>query len=357
MDTEHNFSRAVQPNLVCVLGMHRSGTSAVTQFVHRLGAAVAPQLLAAMEGVNQEGFWEDSVIVDINERLLAARGAHWYGCCDVLAEGDVSVEARLHAEALRHVQENYALSKLSAVKDPRLCRLLPFWLDVWAAAGVSPFFLHVVRHPFAVAKSLYRRDKIPHEYGIALWLLHTLEGVRSANTYPGVLVVYDMFMQNPRNLADALFSRYGAAFGSTQSGRLEAACEIIRGDLRHNDQCLDIQLGLSELCNFAVSLYEAICLANCDDIKALESGKWYEELQQILHRHDADMAMLSRLCMEMMHLSAESVRIGELHSVALATLKRKDEVIADRDQFIKDLMYLKLWRVVPRILRSRVRKL
>ena len=56
---------------VLVLGMHRSGTSALTRLLNLHGAALGDELMPARCD-NPTGFWEHSAAVAIHERLLAA---------------------------------------------------------------------------------------------------------------------------------------------------------------------------------------------------------------------------------------------------------------------------------------------
>ena len=323
--------------LLCVLGMHRSGTSAVTQYLHRLGATLGPRLLETMAGVNAEGFWEDRCVVDMNQRLLATRGRRWYDW-EAVASRDDSVETPLRDEAIGHFARYYAVNDVSVVKDPRLCRLLPFWLDVWSAAAVEPLFVHVARHPFAVAKSLQRRDRIPYEYGVLLWLVYTLEAISHTTASPGVVVVYDRFLLRPQELAETLISRYGVALPATKARWLEAAATIDQ-HLRHNDNSIETTLGLQEVCTLAVSLFEAIAATPLgDQVDTTQIEQWNAELRQALTRRCDDVAMLSRLGAELMGLSAEMVRIGELHASALT--------------LIQDIRYLRFWRLLPRVMRK-----
>src|SRR3546814_15155293 len=62
---------------VLVLGMHRSGTSALTRVLNLLGVALGRQLMQAAAGNNETGFWEHQDAVDAHEALLAAFGMRW----------------------------------------------------------------------------------------------------------------------------------------------------------------------------------------------------------------------------------------------------------------------------------------
>jgi len=59
-----------------VLGMHRSGTSALAGAAHRLGVAVGSDILEAQDD-NVRGYYEQRAILDLHERLLAAWSTSW----------------------------------------------------------------------------------------------------------------------------------------------------------------------------------------------------------------------------------------------------------------------------------------
>jgi hypothetical protein len=57
-----------------VLGMHRSGTSSIAGAMVRLGGA-APFNLLLPANDNPKGFWESSVLMTLNDQILAASGS------------------------------------------------------------------------------------------------------------------------------------------------------------------------------------------------------------------------------------------------------------------------------------------
>ena len=62
---------------VLILGMHRSGTSAIAGVSHLLGAA-APATMMEPAADNPTGFWESETIAGLTKRywmLAAARGS------------------------------------------------------------------------------------------------------------------------------------------------------------------------------------------------------------------------------------------------------------------------------------------
>lgn len=365
-----NHQPAVR-RLVCVLGMHRSGTSAVTQLLHRLGAQTGSHLLDAMAGVNDDGFWEDSRVVALNERLLEASASRWQDHA-TLGAIDPQALAALRHEAGAFFAEQYATPGTWVIKDPRLCRLLPFWLQVWRDAGFEVCFVNVLRHPYAVAKSLHRRDRVPIEYGVLLWLVYTLEAISHSAGQPGIVATFDAFAQNPLQLPRLLESRCDIQWSLAPESWEDAATAAVRPDLRHQDDALPQGVGLPDLAAFAASAYDT--LRSYDALgasAATESGAapatpvisavaatLTAGLVALLDRRGDELAMLRNLTDEIMALSAESVRIGELHSRALSVIQEKDaglrecdRIIDDRNQLIADIKHLRFWRILPRLTR------
>ena len=67
---------AAKRRVVLILGMHRSGTSAVARVVNLLGAALPKKLLEAAPG-NEAGHWEPIELVSLHDRMLAEAGSRW----------------------------------------------------------------------------------------------------------------------------------------------------------------------------------------------------------------------------------------------------------------------------------------
>jgi len=182
---------------IVVLGMHRSGTSAVTRVVNLLGADLGQRLMPPMPDSNEKGFWENLDAVDLDERVLTGIGRSWHDIRHMPAgwlESAVADEAR--AAIKRLIETEFAAAPLWAVKDPRLCRLMPLWLPVLTELGVEPHILFVVRHPLEVAASLHARDGWPETRSLLLWLQHVLEAERATRGCRRVIVTYDQLLRD-----------------------------------------------------------------------------------------------------------------------------------------------------------------
>ena len=182
-------------HLVLVLGMHRSGTSAIAGALPCLGVSLGNR--SSWSGPDNPNFHEDLDILAIDELLLDRFGAKWDSpTVDVLTHAWAATDIKAAATIAVHTK--LMQFPLLAIKEPRMCRLLPFWRPVLANIGCEVSVVHVIRHPMAVAKSLEKRNSIPIEAGLALWLDHvTKQFAEVDDTWPSVTVRYETFMSNP----------------------------------------------------------------------------------------------------------------------------------------------------------------
>src|ERR1700761_465253 len=155
--------------------MHRSGTSSAAGALVRLGAA-APKNLMAPSGGNQKGYWESRVIQELNDSVLAAGGRDWKDW----RKFDFDKVDALEADALRVraktvLAGEFGDARLTGLKDPRMCRLMPFLGRVFEEARWSVRALLPIRSPLEVGWSLKHRDGLSPEYGCLLWLRHVLD--------------------------------------------------------------------------------------------------------------------------------------------------------------------------------------
>jgi hypothetical protein len=185
---------------IIILGMHRSGTSAISRVVNLLGADLGPNLFPPAPD-NPSGFWEHQEIMEINERLFYLLGRHWTSYLTRLPDNwwlrdDIRP---FQQELVSLVRRDFSESPVWGLKDPRLCRLLPLWLRVFQEIDCQPSFLHTIRNPLEVADSLNRRDGLPRNASLVLWLLHVLEAERETRGYPRVFVTFDQLLQDWRS--------------------------------------------------------------------------------------------------------------------------------------------------------------
>ena len=105
---------------------------------------------------------------------------------------------RLRRSAVAILRRAFGRHALWGFKDPRTIRVLPFWLDVFAACAVDDAYLLVIRNPMSVAKSLFARRQMPLETALQLWLAYSIPFFDRTARKAMIVVDYDRFMMEPR---------------------------------------------------------------------------------------------------------------------------------------------------------------
>ena len=121
------------PKLVVVIGMHRSGTSAVTRGLKALGVELGDRLWPPNEAVNAKGFWEDMDINALNIEMMKALKTDWHYLSPIKhAEIEVLRSSEFFPRAIELLRAKFGDNAYFGFKDPRVAKLLPFWKEVIA---------------------------------------------------------------------------------------------------------------------------------------------------------------------------------------------------------------------------------
>lgn len=262
---------------ILVLGMHRSGTSALTGVLDELGLPAAGELLAA-ESYNEKGLFENKSVNAFHNRLLDYLGSRWDDPMP-LSNGFVDTVAgqRFVAELAAIVRtELLETTAIFSVKDPRMCRFVPLWKAALEATGTEPRAIIALRHPLEVAGSLSRRDGFPRAKSLLLWLAHMLNAERETRALSRSFVSYDALLEDWRGTADRLALELGIGFPK-ERGRIEAVVDgFLTADLRHH--AVAAQIGRS-------TRFDALVADAWDAFQALavnrDDGEAMAELDRI----------------------------------------------------------------------------
>lgn len=170
--------RAAPKTAVLVLGMHCSGGSDLARVLNLLGC----DLPKTNSDMAQSG---SDAIAAFNETLLASAGSSWCDWRAIHPGWRSSPKAEeFKTAALQLLEQKFGASRLFVLKDPRICRLLPLWLDVLEAAGVHPALVMPTRNPLDVAASLAARDGLDPALGQLVWLRHVLDAEAASRGRP-----------------------------------------------------------------------------------------------------------------------------------------------------------------------------
>jgi hypothetical protein len=147
-----------------------------------------PSTLLASNAANERGFWESVNVNRLNDELFAAAGVSWRAWQPLAAEWSTP---ELKAKALALLQSEFGDAEHFVLKDPRICRLLPFWRDVLAQFDARALVLLPLRHPLEVAASLAARNGIEPALSNLIWLRYVLDSEFASRDLPRAFVTYD----------------------------------------------------------------------------------------------------------------------------------------------------------------------
>jgi glycosyltransferase involved in cell wall biosynthesis len=219
------------PKIVIVLGMHRSGTSLLAQYLYRVGLYAGDDFVPANE-YNTEGYLEYQPLVDFHEKLLSYTGNTWYAPSQSINNHDLLV--RYADEARLLIARMDASGKDWFWKDPRMPVFLEFWKEI--LKGREIHFIITLRHPSAIANSLYVRDNLPVVIGLSLWeytMMNLFSSLRAVQSY--VLVNYEQVLDNPALLAEQLLQWTEPQLSvRADPARHQRARQVVKAHLNHS---------------------------------------------------------------------------------------------------------------------------
>jgi len=192
---------------ILVLGMHRSGTSALTGLLSMCDVYLGSELLEAKND-NKKGFYENKKIVSINENILTNLNSHWH---DVFFRpSDLeNLDNNLIDELKCIIETEFKNRKVFAIKDPRLAFLFPVYEKILQDMSIEMKIIIPYRNPIEVAHSLFKRDKFSTKKSLFLWMQSILFSEYFSKSYHRIFIPFDDLILETAEIVkklDAAFS-------------------------------------------------------------------------------------------------------------------------------------------------------
>ncbi len=271
---------------ILVLGMHRSGTSAISRLLNLRGADLGRDLLPPKRD-NERGFWENAAILALHERLLRQQHWQWHDLLTPGANWQKDAPAREFVANLPLIlAEQYGDSSLLLVKDPRLSLLAPLWIKALTAQHVRPVFIITIRHPDEVAASLAKRDGFSFARSHWLWLQHLVQAERATRGHARVFVHYERLLADWRAELERISRQLDLAWPEQAADFDDAVARFIAPALRHHHGSAAADAPLPAA---LARVYERACAAAADAVPAAAS------FEDVLHGYDDWMALAAPL--------------------------------------------------------------
>lgn len=243
-----------------VLGCHRSGTSLLAGIISdSLQLSEQNDLLTAQVD-NPGGFFESKNLVDMNEHLLQTIGIDWQH--PPLHPINWTINDLLPSfHQSRNKFQRQALSFNWVDKDPRLCLTYSAFNHILLKripiAGI-------IRHPYEVANSLYKRDMIPYAKGLIIWFLYNQHLSRHISEEDS-LFCYEQLISSSDNpselLCDFLISCNPNGQFNKEKITVNIQTKAIKGWQRSNkylDSSIHPQIEWEKIGKNCLSLYNEI---------------------------------------------------------------------------------------------------
>jgi hypothetical protein len=179
-----------------VLGMHRSGTSALAGVLVQVGFA-APRKALPASSVNERGFWESELVNALDDQLFSEMGMGWHSLRQVNWDGLARSRLRdLRRRANEILVDEFDAGVRPVIKDPRMCRLLALWQPVFAKLAARTVYPIALRNPLDVASSLARRNDFELDLGLMLWARYYLDAEAQTRGLQRAIISYERLVGN-----------------------------------------------------------------------------------------------------------------------------------------------------------------
>lgn len=301
---------------VFVLGMHRSGTSATAGMLTLAGLDPGESLIPAQDD-NPKGFYENAAIVQIHDRLLQEINSEYFDL-KRLKLGWFKSQSVAHAkEKLKDVlKAQFQENSIKLIKDPRLSRVLPIWLDGDLPLGTASA-IFVLRHPMESAYSLAARDKVSLSHALGLWLRYNLDAERYSRNIKRFVLHYPGFLGNWEVELASISDSLALGLEPLSAETREKIRSFIDLDLNHHRDSEAVRLAETVpdyLVNWCLEAYRAL--------QTLSEPASLKTLEKI--RHDFNLSFDNAL-----HLRDQDHYIFQKSLVREETIRKREEELRD----------------------------
>jgi hypothetical protein len=222
---------AARPVALFVLGLGRSGTSALTRVLSLCGGTLPTGLVGATAD-NPRGCWEPRAAVVLNEAILRRHRSSGYDLTLRLQEeGAFDTEEKAACIAkIRAFLTTLPAAPLVVIKEPKITALSGMWFEAARLTGFDIAAVIAVRHPQEAVASLGKHYiGASPELASAWWLKYTLLAERDTRGLPRVFVEYANLLDDWRREIKRISAALAIDLNTWDEGAIE---EFLTPDLR-----------------------------------------------------------------------------------------------------------------------------
>lgn len=238
------------PAALCIVGMHRSGTSVVSSLLQSGGLDIGQRLLGAGPG-NVKGHFEDLDFFQLHVQILKSRKIHSTG---FTLQRDIPIDKSHVRQARALIAERRRRGVPWGWKDPRSTLFLDFWRQMLPEAN----FLILYRCPWDVIDSFVRRgDKAFRTnpgFAVQLWSHYNRLLLDFHDRFPERCLCVNSYqaVRSPTLLLETLARNFGLHLGSV--------AELYDPSLLHRRSSSQWMSLVEQACPEALEVYEQLNL-------------------------------------------------------------------------------------------------
>ena len=347
---KNNLMTEPDKKLVVIIGMHRSGTSAIAKSLECTGVNLGNKLMPPCLNDNDLGFFEDIDIVEFNENLLKECGKNWYDTQKInYFDTERLIRNGYLLQGIELIRNKVHASKYFGFKDPRTAALLPFWEQIFATFEFKVSFVLAIRNPLSIVRSLQQRNEFEPEQGYYLWINHILQSLSFLKNKNFIGVNYDKLLADPYTQIKRIASLIG---NNIDYSILDQYCkEFLKTNLRHwayseNDLMVDSSRPLKVLeiyqylrqfedNNFNASQLDEAIIENwqLENEKSLALNRLVDKQYTLLCQSKDDnqkaVAWAQQVDGELLHTRDNLKQVSDDHEKAVAWAQQLDGELLD----------------------------
>lgn len=310
---------------ICIIGMHRSGTSAVTRSINLLGAYLgeATDFVTPLPD-NSEGYWERSDIVNFHGRLLDIVKKTWDTAVPLPNKWHESEKVKpLRNELVGLIRDNFTDHHLWAWKDPRLSLVLPIWKDALDELGIHFATVFVIRNPLDVAKSLKNRDGFSYDKSFGIWFNYNINAWQNLSDLTYTLIRYDMLLHDWESELKRCSVALDIPWPKNDSHLREKMNDFIRLNMRHS-------------------------ISTTSELKTKNVPGPVFELYSLLTKAMESLRPNKKILADVERLTFEFKSYARFYEFDMDQLWKKEQELVDKDkqlERVKELLTSYSWRI------------
>jgi hypothetical protein len=220
---------------ILILGMHRSGTSALAGVLNILGVYLGTELMKSADQ-NAKGFYENMLLYRINQKLLGKIGSSWD---DAFYNESMLGAVETVAELEEVLSQEFQYSQLFAIKDPRLAYLFPLYYQALTNLGIEIKVVIPFRNPIEVAGSLRARNQFSQEKGLLLWAYHFLLSEKYSRAIPRIITSFDDLIRDPLKVIQLIDEKLDLRLARKFESEKNEIFEFLSPNMKHHNISVD----------------------------------------------------------------------------------------------------------------------